>query len=168
VLSRGKISLMTEYDTPEKLERAEIKESLSVLSLRRLGYDFQNKNLLLEGEKTDLESLGGYKTGLYDLPTLNDVSQIEGAVIGAAGHVFVARSLLEKTDDLAATDARKLEAITKDVTAVMRRSFDTVYPELLEDREYSDDKLWGFQMSVRDGGIPPHICDVWAVCVLGL
>lgn len=156
---------MAEYDSPEKMEQAEVRESLNVLSLRRLGYDFQNKKLLLEGEEADLESLAGYKTGLHDLPTLNNVSQIEGALIGAAGHVFIARSLLEKADGLAKNDTDRLDALTQDVTTVMRQSFDAMYPGLLEGEDTSENMLWGFQVGVRDGGIPTFVTFGQCACL---
>lgn len=156
---------MTGYDSPEMGEKAEIKESLRVLSLRRLGYDFADDQLLLEGERADLESLAGYKTGLFDLPVIDDVSDIEGAMIGAAGHVFVARSLLGAGDRLIQQDKERLGAIAKNVAAVMRHSFKKVYPDLLEDADSSENMLWGFQMDVRDGGIPTFVTFGQCACL---
>lgn len=152
-------------DNPEILEQLEIKESLRVLNLRRLGYDVDADQLMLEGEPTDLESLAGYKTGLFDLPVIDDVNDIEGAMIGVAGHVFVARSLLEAGDKLVQHDRGRLEAIAKNVGAVMRRSFKKVYPDLLEDADSSENMLWGFQMDVRDGGIPTFVTFGQCACL---
>lgn len=145
---------MIEYDSPEMGEKAEIKESLRVLSLRRLGYDFADDQLLLEGEKIDHEALSGYKTGLHELPTISDVDQIEGAMIGVLGHAFVAQSMLEKADELIQHDRERLETIAKSVATVMRKSFDRVHPGLLEDVDVSENMLWGFQVYVQDDGMP--------------
>lgn len=144
---------------------AEMEESLNVLSLRRLGYDFENNQLLLEGEGADLESMSGYKTDLFDVPTVSEIGQVEGAMVGAAGHVFVAESLLSKADEFCDKNPDRLEVITSNVSDVMRQSFDSLYPELLENVDVSDDLLWGFQLGVRDGGVPTLVTFGQCACL---